>query len=284
MAMDFRRFVRVPPGGAGNLRILFLHHSTGRNLIEQGEVRRIIAKRNEQEGTQHELWDHDYNEIGLTDAQGRRTGISFEIPDDNTDPDGLETLFRQPVHDPPDNALSHLLSFDVVIFKSCFPVCAIRSDEQLKRYKEHYLSIRETLVQHPEVLFVAVTPPPLVSVPVVSGITPTSSRWTTLAEGKRARAFARWLTSEEFRRGEPNIAAFDLFDLLAGPENSVVSPNALRVEYRSGRLGRDPHPNERANRAIAPLFVDAIWREIGRFQQRRTVVNDEARLQQVGSR
>src|SRR5215210_4265135 len=99
----------------GKLRIIFLHHSTGRNLIRQGGVRDIVARRNERDGTSYEFWDHDYNKVGLTGPTGEKTGISFDIPDDNTDPDGLEELFSQPVHDAGDNALSQLLSFDDII-------------------------------------------------------------------------------------------------------------------------------------------------------------------------
>src|SRR3712207_3236113 len=99
-----------------NLRIIFLHHSTGRNLIRQGGVRDLIALRNERDGTSYEFWDHDYNKVGLTGPAGEKMGVAFDIPDDNTDPDGLDTLFSQPVHDPPDNALSHLLTYDVIIF------------------------------------------------------------------------------------------------------------------------------------------------------------------------
>src|SRR5437016_5539766 len=122
---------------ANKLRIIFLHHSVGRILVRDGGVRDLIAQLNKRDGTQHEFWDHDYNQIGLTGPSGEKTGLSFDVPGDNTDPDGLDTLFSQPVHDPPDNALSHLLTFDVIAFKSCYPACAIRSDAQLERYKEH---------------------------------------------------------------------------------------------------------------------------------------------------
>ena len=252
-----------------HLRILFIHHSTGKNLIRQGQVRDLIAKRNEQDGTRHEFWDHDYNEIGLTGPSGEKTGISFNIPDDDTDPVGFDRLFSQPVHDPPDNALSNILTFDVVIFKSCFPVSAIRNKAQLEQYRQHYISIRNALSRHPDTLFIVMTPPPLIPQSLTGLVLSRASRWmwTNDEDAARAREFSRWLTSEDFTMGLPNVATFDLFDLLAEPATSRTHPNTLRAEYRGGRLGYDAHPNETANKAIAPLFVDAIWRKLKRFQE-----------------
>ncbi len=252
-----------------NLRILFIHHSTGQNLIRQGGVRNLIAQRNKRDGTAHEFWDHDYNEIGLTDPSGERTGISFNIPDDDTDPIGYDRLFSQPVHNPPDNALSHILKYDVVIFKSCFPVSAVHSRPQLQQYQQHYASIRDTLKRYPHILFIVVTQPPLVPQSSLGMVLGRSSRWmwTNDADAVRAREFSHWLTSQDFLMGLPNATTFDLFDLLAEPASSPSHPNTLRAEYRSGRLGYDAHPNEAANKAIAPIFVNAIWDRIKRFQQ-----------------
>jgi hypothetical protein len=262
-------FAHAPGPYTDSARIIFLHHSTGRNLIRQGRVRELIAKKNELEGTHYELWDHDYNDIGLTGPSGERMGISFNIPDDNTDPDALDLLFSQPVHDPPDNALSHLLQFDVVIFKSCFPVSAIGSRSQLEEYRRHYLSIRETLARYPHILFVALTPPPLVPKPLLSVVTHSSREsWTNRGDAKRAREFARWIASEEFRGGQPNVATLDLFDLLAETDDSSHQPNMLRAEYRSGRFGQDAHPNAHANEAIASAFAEQLWTSLREFRLR----------------
>ncbi len=70
-------------------KLFFLHHSTGRYLLAQGEVRQLIAGHNASQGTSLELWDHDYNPIGLADATGSVIGRSYDIPNDDTDPVGL---------------------------------------------------------------------------------------------------------------------------------------------------------------------------------------------------
>lgn len=235
------------------IRIVFVHHSTGRNLIQQGEVRELMQTQASRTAMHYEFWDQDYNKIGLSDASGSKLGITLNMPGDNTDPDGLEALFSQPIHTPPDNALSALLTFDVVIFKSCYPVSAIHNEEQLERYKQHYLRIRETMLANPQTFFVVMTPPPLIPKPFP--VFPGSS--TTPEEARRAREFANWLTSGEFIAELSNVAVFDFFDYLAAPDDSSKQANMLRAEYRS-LLGFDSHPNSTANKAVAPLFVDFI--------------------------
>lgn len=48
--------------------VVFLHHSTGRNLIEQGRVREILT------GAGYHFWDHDYNWEGLVRPDGSAAG------------------------------------------------------------------------------------------------------------------------------------------------------------------------------------------------------------------
>ncbi len=231
---------------ATRARIIFLHHSTGQGIIQEGGLRERLA------ALGYEFYDHGYNEEGLTLADGTSTGTNYAIPDDNTNPDGFAVLFAQPVHSPPDNAFSLLLQHDVIAFKSCFPVSSIESNEQLEEYKTYYRSIRNVMDQHRDKLFVVITQPPLVP------------RATDRETAARARAFANWLKSPEYLGGHPNIVAFDLFQLLA--EDSPVSPeaNMLRAAYR-GSDPEDSHPNQRANQAIAPQLADFLDKSIKSF-------------------
>jgi len=221
-------------------RIIFLHHSCGENLINQGGVREGLTARG------HEFWDHGYNGEGLRRADGSYTGSNFDVPGDNTDPDGFAAIFSQPLHDPPDNTFSHLMQYDVIAFKSCFPTSNIGDDEQLNQYKSYYRTIRDRIDQYPSKLFIIVTQPP--QVPGAS----------TPDEARRARAWTRWLQSNEYLAGHPNVVVFDFFGYLAGPDDF------LRPEYRESN--EDAHPNERANRAIGPIFVDFIDQAIRGFQ------------------
>ena len=119
----------------------------------------------------------------------------------------------------------------------------------MAQYKEYYLEIREVVTQHPDHLFIAMTPPPLVP------------EATTPANAARAREFANWLTSEEYRAGLANLAIFDFFDALAEGDPTSLEVNMLRAEYRPDAVG-DSHPNERANQEVGPEFADFIIRSI----------------------
>jgi hypothetical protein len=229
-----------PPQGTGARfrKIIFLHHSTGEALIAEGGVRERLT------ALGYEFYDHGYNDDGLRLANGQSANMNFNIPDDNTDPNGFNTLFAQPVHTPPDNAFSRLMQYDVIAFKSCFPVSDIQSDEQLEEYKTYYRNIRAVMDQHRDKIFIVVTPPPLV---------PSATDAQTAA---RARAFANWLKSPEYLSGHPNVFTFDFFNLLAESNSGARDYNMLRAAYRSAP--DDLHPNERANQTIGPQFADFI--------------------------
>ena len=90
---------------------------------------------------------------------------------------------------------------------------------------------------------IALTPPPL---------NPTATEDDVAA---RARAFANWLTSDEFLAGHPNVFTFDFFGLLAEGDSGAADYNMLRATYREGE---DSHPNQLANETIGPRLADFI--------------------------
>ena len=239
------------------ISVIFLHHSTGANLIKDGNVRNLFQQR----APFIAFWDHGYNPRGirgrlafiapfqshihgLRDATGRVTPLSFHIPNDNTDPDGLAELFSQTLTQPPTNALSHILQFDVVIFKSCFPVTAIASDEQLRTYQKYYLTLRDTMDRYRDKLFIPMTPPPL------------RASVTNAEQAKRARQFSNWIMSEEYHELRPHLKPYDFFDQLATPETHPEA-NTLRPEFCLPPA-TDSHPNVQANRIVAPHWVSFI--------------------------
>jgi hypothetical protein len=226
------------------IRIMFLHHSVGQALIQQGEVRQRLT------ALGYEFYDHGYNGDGLTLANGQPADANFEIPDDNTDPDGLNALFAQPVTTPPTNAFSQLMQYDVLAFKSCFPTSNIESDQQLDEYKTYYRNMRAVMDRYPTKIFIVVTPPPN---------TPAE---TNSQNAERARAWANWLQSPEFLsdNASRNIFTFDLFNLLGESDSTAGDHNMLRAGYRGDP--NDSHPNELANREIGPQFADFIAQAI----------------------
>lgn len=63
----------------------FIHHSVGQQIIQEGGLRQKLSAGIPSLG----LWEHDYNEQGLSDGAGLPLRTSLPIPDENTDPDGL---------------------------------------------------------------------------------------------------------------------------------------------------------------------------------------------------
>ena len=207
---------RTVTAGVGDYKnVVFLHHSVGHNLIEQGSVRELFTEAG------YQFWDHDYNFPGLTDPTGKATGYHYNVPGDNTDPDGLLRIFAQPAYGPPLNTLSGLLQHEVIAFKSCFPASNIASAAQLEERKAWYLKMRDTIAQHPDRVFILVTPPPL------------NPAETNLENAGRARAIADWLRSDEYLKGHPNLFTFDLFDQLAENNPAASDFNMLREVFRN---------------------------------------------------
>jgi carbohydrate binding protein with CBM11 domain len=218
------------------VKIIFLHHSVGEGLINEGSVREKLT------ALGYAFYDHGYNEEGLRNANGSHTGRNFNVPGDNTNPDGFANIFGQGLTNPPTNTFSHLMQYDVILFKSCYPVSNIESADDLNRYKAHYRSIINRMDSYPNKTFIIVTQPPLVP------------NETDTNAARRAREFANWLKSDSFLAGHKNVFVFDFFGRLAG------SDNMLKAGYRQDRY--DSHPNSRANREIGPVFVNFIDRII----------------------
>ncbi len=230
--------------------IIFLHHSTGRNLILEGNVRPLLTERG------YQFWDHDYNHIGLTMPDGRLAQANYRIPGMNgagdTDVVGLAALFAQPDTTPPTNAFSRLLQHEVIIVKSCFPNSAIQDDAQLRQVQAWYLQMRAAMDAHPDHLFIIMTSPPLHPLA------------TNADEAARARAVASWLASEEFLAGRANVVVFDFYGLLRDPHT-----NMLRADYQQSATEPDSHPNKLANETIGPLFVAFVDTAVQSFRQHR---------------
>lgn len=244
MVVNGKKIAQQSTGDFTN--IVFLHHSTGKNLIQQGHLVDLLA----QDG--YALWDHGYNYPGLIDPQRQDLGYNYSIPGDNTDPNGLIEIFRQPELPLPLNTFTALMQHEVIVTKSCFkPGNNIRSDAQLQQYKDWYLEIRQTMAANPDRFFVIMTIPPL------------NPAETNAEEAARARDFANWLKSDAFTAGHSNIAVFDFFDLLAEDDPSAPDYNMLRAEYRDGE---DSHPNQTANEAAAPVFAEFLNQGIAEFR------------------
>lgn len=224
-------------------RILFIHHSTGGNLIKEGVLRKELAHIN----PKLELWDHNYNLFpvftrllahlthlrGLSDSKGRYTGLDYAITLSNNSPKEYAEIFS---HDPKDKTLASILSYDVIAFKNCYPTTRIKSDKQLINNISEFTKIRDSVERFPKNKFILITPPP-------------ARRETTSAsQALRARQMVSVLNSLMFSHGIKNLHIFDLFNLLADQNGYLKKEYCRRIPW-------DSHPNRMANITIAPIFA-----------------------------
>lgn len=210
------------------MKTLFVHHSIGRHCLKSGLRRCLRAT-----VPDVQLWDLDYNRIGLHGPDGTPCSIEgLRVPDDNTDPDGL-AAFVEPFLAGTAGG-QPAFGFDLLILKSCYTGARIGSDGQLDRYLQTTERTIDRLDRAgmPTVLLTPVPDSPL-----------RSSR----ATAHRAATYASRAALCETAR----VRVVNLHQHLADPHGR------LRPEYR--RLGGlDPHPNSAGQAAISQLIADQV--------------------------
>lgn len=230
---------------AGPYALLFIHHSVGWNLMYRSGAQGLAAV----------LFGGGYLPFSLTYGQGEVDGY---VIGDHTDVPDWPVNFNTPAYfekiaawTEPQVALPSG-RHDLVLFKSCYPNSNLPDEGLVEEFKAHYLSLLPTFAAHPQTLFVLLTTPPLHPL-------------ATLPDrAARARALSRWLRVE-FASLLPNLAVFDLFDLLANPPGHPGEPNMLKAEYRTG--DGDSHPTAASDPVAAEAlrrFLNAALRAWGR--------------------
>ena len=217
------------------VRVLFVHHSVGRGILTHGQVRRWLQQLGDLAAP--ELFDHDYNRRGLTGPAGNRLGRAFPIPDDNTDPPGLRTLFETARNDA--SLRAELQSYGLVVVKSCFPNSRVESDEALDTLKDTYRAMIAVAGELEIPLAMATTPPVR-----IGRIEPDAAA--------RAAEVAGWLTAREGL-----VAVFDLFGMLADVDPGSDTYGMLRKANTNPFLV-DSHPTRAASQAIGRPFAEFL--------------------------
>ena len=217
-------------------RMVFLHHSVGRGLLEKGRLRDQLLQRGIL-----------VKGVTFGDELGDETDMNFWLAKFRTEMPKILSFKAHPNQYRTDSAKN-----DIVLFKSCFPNSNIVADgtepgdptvptRTVANYKALFAQLQLEFAKHPHTLFVYLTAPPLV---------PES---TTPENARRARQFNNWMTTEfasayQKETGLNNFAAFDLFGVLAD------SDNVLKAEYRQN-IAADSHPNAKGSRAATEAFL-----------------------------
>jgi hypothetical protein len=232
------------------LKILFLHHSTGKAIWNEG-VREWFDKYNTNYKTEIHIearyfpkgspypWNnypYDYWNIWIDHAGDE---LYLEEPT-------LEILTRE---------------FDVIIWKHCFPVCEIGPDtghpdvasqyKSLENYKLQYEALKLKMKEFHDTKFIVWTGAAQVEKRSLK------SRIKNLLKGKshdkvsaeRAREFFEWVKNEWDEEGD-NIFLWDFYEL--------ETEGGLYLKEAYARKPTDSHPNVGFSRRVAPLLCRRI--------------------------
>ena len=245
----------------GDEHIIFLRHSTGGNLFEQGGVARWFANYNSENGTSYDISMRAY-----PDSPYPWNNYPYDYWNLWVNPKGPADS-----KNPNIDTVNHLAqNYDVIIWKHCFPGAAIQPDtgspsvsssaKRLENYKLQYRAIRAKLDSIPDTIFIVWT------------LVPLHRLSTTPEESSRARQFVDWVRNEwlvEDQKKHPNIFIFDFWSHAAEGRLTTSHPNGetntLRYNYEVSHTGNDSHPNKLANQTIGPIFAQRILEVVKAF-------------------
>jgi hypothetical protein len=261
------------------LRILFLHHSIGGQLLADegpdspdgvthpcgGGLRRLLEARGAM-----------VHEAGYGSRLGEHTDLFDWLPKFR---DHMDTLLRI---EKQDALLPEGVVNDVVMFKSCFPNNQFvgpgsEPGRPLGRElteanaKATLRALLPLFAARPRTLFIYLTTPPVA--PVVWPESPLkgiakkllgkpTNREKFAAMGESAKRVQTWAgASDGLLHGYPesNVAVFDYFGILTGGNSPFLA-------YPTGARGDDSHPSAEGQRIAARAFVSFLRTALARHK------------------
>ncbi len=221
----------------GTIRIAYLHHSTGEN-VWNGGVPGFFTAYNTAHGTNYQITSITYPDTGggypwanypydYWNLWVNHTGGSRDLGELNLD--------------------DLAASYDIIMFKHCFPVSDIEPDsaatpavssdvKTIANYQLQYAALKTRMKQFPGRKFILWT-----------GAALTSSN-TTTENAQRAQTFFTWVRNTWDEAGD-NIFIWDFYFLETG--------GALFMKDAYSSTG-DPHPNPAFAATVAPYISQRI--------------------------
>jgi hypothetical protein len=218
-----------PP--AKKLTLMWHHHSTGDSILSGGLLEAL--KR---------------NNIAFYDINYEEATVDGYVIGDHTDPSDFPKNFNTPEYFEVIKSweLDGDKQHDIVMFKSCFPASNIENEKMLEDYKGYYNTLLPTFKANPDIMFIAMSTPPLVKAE------------TTPENAARARRWAEWITTE-YAKDVKNVQVFDLFGALAIREGKP-NANTLAPQFAEGE--HDSHPSTAGAAAVTRMFIPWFNRAI----------------------
>jgi uncharacterized protein YjdB len=231
-------------------KVVFLHHSTGWGVYSEGNVSGWIETYNSDHGTSYQMTEKSYPNTPYpwNNYPYDYWNLWINNACNNSEP-GIQCL----------NDLC--ASYNVIIFKHCFPGADISADDPtslvssskmtIGNYKLQYRALRDLMDTYPDNKFIVWT------------LAPLHRLATYPSTAARAKEFVDWVKNEwlqEDGKEHSNIYIFDFYNYVAetdpSPANGLV--NCLKYDYEVDHASMDSHPNIIANQTVGPLFAEFI--------------------------
>ena len=219
-----------------NIKIIFLHHSTGQ-CIWSGGVPGWFSEYNAEHECNYEISEQDFprsSPYGWKNYPYDYWNIWVNHAGDQTyiEEPTLEILTQE---------------YDVIVWKHCFPVSSILPDtgssdigsesKRIENYKLQYDALKTKMKEFPGARFIVWTGAALVE------------NATTEEQAQRSRMFFDWVKTQWDDPGD-NIYIWDFFELET--DGGIY----LKNEYAAS--SSDSHPNATFSQTVAPYFCQRI--------------------------
>jgi hypothetical protein len=242
------------------VKLVFIHHSVGENWLsdDNGGLGKSLGENNYFVSDTYYGWGPDSigDRTDIPDwmewftGQNRDTYMDAVFTEYHDDAAGYD-YYNRPMTDPGGENR-------IILFKSCYPNSNLAGnpgdpvgdspDLSVGGAKYVYTRLLEYFRQHPEKLFIAITPPPEIS--------------PEYAES--AEAFSRWMVEDWLDSYQgTNAGVFDLHAVLSSPDNHHTAEGDT-VVYTTGHGNTlayptgDPHPSKAGNIKATREFVPLL--------------------------
>ena len=224
------------PGSRNGTKIIFLHHSTGKNIWDGG-VKEWFTRYNQTNKTDYIIFEQDFpkqNPYGWNNYPFDYWNIWVNHAGDESymDEPTLEMIVKK---------------YDVVVLKHCFPVGNIDEDigtpditsdrKRLENYKLQYEALKDKMKQFTDTKFIVWTIPALVE------------KATTEEQAVRTKEFYLWVKDDWNIKGD-NIFLWDFYE--------YETEGGLYLKDQYARSSENSHPNQEFSKTVAPYFCQRI--------------------------
>jgi hypothetical protein len=227
------------------VKIAYLHHSTGGN-IWAGGVPKFFNDYNGTYGTDYQI---DTIQYPSSPAAGYTSSSGYPWANYPYDYWNLWVNYSGASQDRGELNLDQLAaSYDVIVFKHCFPVSSINADDgnpditssyqTIANYRLQYNALKTRMKQFPDKIFILWTGAAL------------NAGTTNSGDAARAQEFFNWVKTTWDEPGD-NIYIWDFFAL----ETAGAAPY---MNNAYANAANDPHPNPAFSSTVAPYIAQRI--------------------------